>query len=188
MIYTRIYKCITNAIVSILAAGRPISVWPDIFLQGCRASSSGRERRLWCPASFLRPWPRKYCSLERRPACSPPAWARPWRGFRPRWRDGWQGRSRGRQRTGSGYTPRQQRQGRRRGYWRWRNTSGGARTHLHSTLICDHCLTYVRGRRGILGRESRCGGRNKRELIWQGPERRQQQWSKRRGERSEGEE
>ena len=32
-IYTRTYECITNAIVSSLAAGRPINTWPDIFVR-----------------------------------------------------------------------------------------------------------------------------------------------------------
>ena len=31
--YTRTYECIANAIVSSLAAGRPINAWPDTFLQ-----------------------------------------------------------------------------------------------------------------------------------------------------------
>ena len=45
--YTRTYKCITNAIVSSLAAGRPINAQHDIFLQVTILSLPGREEVLY---------------------------------------------------------------------------------------------------------------------------------------------
>ena len=48
-----------------------------MFGGGYHASSEGRGQHRGCPAYFLRPWYRQYCSSDHIPGWSPPVWASP---------------------------------------------------------------------------------------------------------------